>query len=176
MSTVSTIRSLITSSIGMFFRRDECFDDEIELASRNRLSIGFVLLVAVFTLGTVILSVVADSVFTSAFGLYSDYQVKFIQLQILYSKVGFSSILQLAAGFVIIFAAISLIYIIGFQLSYWWARVFGAEGDRISHYQAFLTAYITFNFLLMMMTPVALGFINLYAQKKCCGYFQYLYD
>ncbi len=136
------------------------------MASRKRLVVGFFLLVVGFTLGTVILSVVVDSVFTSAFGLYSDYQVKFIQLQIMYSKNGFSSILGVIIGFIIILAAISLIYMIGFQLSYWWARLFGGEGDRISHYQVFLTAYLVFNFLLMVATPFALAFINLYAQKN----------
>jgi hypothetical protein len=158
--------SLLTSSVGMFFRRDEFFDDEIAMASRKRLAVGFFLLVAVLTLGTIILSVVVDSVFTSAFGLYSDYQVKLIQLQILYSKNGFGSILQVCAGFIIIFAAISLIYMIGFQLSYWWARLFGGEGNRLSHYQVFLTGYLVFNFILMIATPFALGFINLYAQKN----------
>ena len=119
-----------------------------------------------FTLSTVILSVAVDWVFTSAFGLYSDYQVKFIELQIMYSKNSFGSILAVFTGFIIVLAAISLIYIIGFQLSYWWARLFGGEGDRISHYQVFLTAYLVFNFLLMVATPFALGFINLYSQKN----------
>ena len=98
--------------------------------------------------------------------LYSDYQVKFIELQIMYSKNSFGSILAVFTGFIIVLAAISLIYIIGFQLSYWWARLFGGEGDRISHYQVFLTAYLVFNFLLMVATPFALGFINLYSQKN----------
>src|SRR5690349_16195442 len=100
--------SLLTSGIGMFFRRDEIFNDEIAMASRKRLVVGFFLLVAVFTLGTIILSFVVDSVFTSAFGLYSTYQVKFIELQIMYSKNGISSIFGVFTGFIIILAAISL--------------------------------------------------------------------
>jgi hypothetical protein len=166
MSVLSAMSSLLTSSAGMFFRRDEFFDDEIAIASPKRLAVGFFLLVAVFTLGTIILSVVVDSVFTSAFGLYSDYQVKFIELQIMYSKNGFSSILGVFIGFIIILAAISLIYVIGSQLSYWWARLFGGEGDRLSHYQVFLTAYLAFNFLLMITTPFVLGFFNVYSQKS----------
>jgi hypothetical protein len=149
----------------MFFRRDECFDEEIERAARGRLTTGLVLLVPIFTLGTIILSFVVDSLFTSAFGLYSDYQVKLIEYQILYSKNGLGWVLSVAAGLIIVFAAISLIYLVGFQLSFWWARLFGGQETRIAHHQVFVTAYLMFNLLLMIATPFAVSFISLYAQK-----------
>lgn len=166
MSVLSTTRSLLTSSTGMFFRREECFDEEIERASRGRLTTGLVLLVPIFTLGTTILSLLADSLFTSAFGLYSNYQVKLIEFQLLYSKNGLGWVLSVAAGLIIVFAAISLIYLVGFQLSFWWARLFGGQERRIAHHQVFVTAYLMFNLLLMIATPFAVSFISLYAQKN----------
>ena len=166
MSVLSTMGSLLTSSLGMFFHRDEFFDDEIAMASRKRLGVGFFLLAVILIVGTVILNAIIDSLFTSAFDLYSDVQVKFIELQILYSKNGLGLIPQLIIGFVILFILISLMYIIGFQLSYWWARLFGGEGDRLSHYQVFLAACLAFDFILVITTPFALGFFNVYSQKS----------